>query len=220
MTADERLRKGEWAVARVPLSTCHRLERAHHYARGGSKAGIGYGLFHADAPLACVGVAHYNMCQREQGDLAWPPTAHGGGWREVWTLHRLAIAPDVPRNACTFLIARSSRLIARDAGACCLLSYADTRMGHTGAIYRGANWEYTGLVRGDKTWIDPATGRQVAQRRGNRTMTDAEMRALGYEDCGYWPKHRYRYIIPAPRRHGAATQPTLYDRYERLEAAR
>lgn len=201
MTSKESLRKADYCVSPVPLSTAWRAEALWHYARSGSKAGKAYGLVRR-GDGACVGVAHYNMCQREQGDLAWR-----GGWREVWTLHRLAIAPEAPANAASFLIRRSARLLARDVGCRCLLSYADTWQGHTGHVYRAAGWEYTGLVRGDKTWTDPGSGRLVAQRRGNRTLTDEEMRARGYTDQGYHDKHRYRLLLPAPR-----SPRTLFDR--------
>jgi hypothetical protein len=201
---DERLRKEDYTVRPVPLLTAHHACMRWHYARGGSKAGKAYGLFARAGDGSCLGVAHYNVPQREQGDLAWE-----GGWREVWVLHRLAIDPAVPHNACTFLIMRSVRLLARDTGCRCVLSYADTWQGHQGRIYRGANWEYTGLVAGDKTWTDPRTGRLVAQRRGNRTLTDAEMAARGYQDHGYHPKHRYRLLLKQPR-----PARTLFDRVQ------
>lgn len=186
--------RAEHCVLPVPLSTCHRLEALYHYAKGGSKAGKGYGLFRRNDTLTCLGVAHYNVPQREAGNKAW-----SAGWREVWTLHRLVVVPGVPTNAASYLIAASAKMIARDTGCRCLLSYADTWQGHEGRIYRAANWEYCGLVRGDSTWIDPTTGRMVAQRRGNRTFTDAEMRERGYVCEGYHPKHKYRLVLPERR---------------------
>jgi hypothetical protein len=71
----------------------------------------------------------------------------------VLCLSRLAILPDVPANACSFLLARSRRLIDDKAWPC-LVTYADEWRGHTGAIYRADNWQYEGLTRPERTLSD------------------------------------------------------------------
>jgi hypothetical protein len=47
------------------------------------------------------------------------------------------LEPDVPPNACSFLLSKSTRLIDTKRWHT-LVTYADSWRGHTGAIYRAA----------------------------------------------------------------------------------
>jgi hypothetical protein len=119
-------------------------------------------------------------------------------WQGVLSLSRLAVAEGEPQNTTTLLLGGSMRRVMRDPRWHTFLTYADTRQGHTGAIYRATNWEYLGEVAGASAWIDPATGRQVASK-ATVSRTVAEMLALGYERLKPSRKHKFVFHIPRKR---------------------
>lgn len=60
---------------------------------------------------------------------------------ETWELARLWIDDCIPKNAETWMIGKSIRYIRRHCQSIkALVSYADPSAGHTGIIYRAANW--------------------------------------------------------------------------------
>lgn len=114
----------------------------------------------------------------------------------VLALTRLVVQPGEPTNAASFILGASIRSIRADGRFKCLLTYADTRLGHTGAIYRATNWVYCGLTkRAHATWIDPRTGQEVSRMRGRKTMRKPEMLAKGYEYVGRFKKHKFIYLL-------------------------
>jgi hypothetical protein len=162
------------------------LCEAHHYAKGCANTAIyRHGLYRADDFFAPVtGVA-----------LWMPPTKVAAqsvhhDWQGVICLSRLAITPDTPPNAASYLLGRSIRIIKADRRFHTLLTYADTAQGHTGAIYKATNWTHVGLTKGEPTW-KTADGRQVSRKSASWSRTGAEMQALGYTQHPAAPKHKF-----------------------------
>jgi hypothetical protein len=179
------LRKGDWVVEDVPLSVARDFISLHHYSKGCSN----------------TRVYTHGLVKKEDGKLygvaMWlPPTkvaaesVNKDNWQKVLSLTRLACCPDAPKNAASFLMASSIRKIRDDGRFVSLVTYADVRMGHSGAIYKATNWDYVGEMRGSPAWVDPATGRQVA-RKSTKSRNTAEMLALGYECLGVFGKHKF-----------------------------
>jgi hypothetical protein len=100
----------------------------------------------------------------------------------------MAIDPAVPRNACSFLLARSRKLIDRERWPA-LVTYADEWQGHLGGIYRATNWEYAGKTKPEATWT--LDGRMLARKHGPKTRTKDEMLALGAVMIGRFAKHKF-----------------------------
>lgn len=176
----------EWEVAPVEIDRAHELVRDFHYAKGASNTAV---YLHGLYP---VGWHWYSQCV----GVAWwiPPTLHAakatypsnpGG---VLVLSRLAIDPDVPRNACSFLLAGSRRLIDSERWPC-LVTYADEWQGHTGAIYRADNWQYAGRTKPERGYV--INERMTARKAGGKTRTHAQMLALGAECVGAHAKHKF-----------------------------
>lgn len=183
----ERLRRADWEVRPVTLAIATALVAAHHYAGGGSNTGVYFhGLFRKGEfwDNNCVGVAWW-MPPTKAAALATYPE----NWQGVLTLSRLVIVPDVPKNAATFLLAASRRLIDRRKWPC-LLTYADEMQGHTGTIYRADNWEYCGMTKPENRYT--LNGRMVSRKAGPTTRTHAQMLALGAICVGASAKHKYR----------------------------
>lgn len=184
-----KLRKAEWTVRPVNIAIARRLVTREHYARGASNSATYlHGLFPAGA-----------FWDEEVRGVAWwiPPTrsaaeaTHPDDWKGVLSLSRLVIQADVPPNGASFLIGASMRLIDR-ARWPCLVTYADTMQGHTGAIYRATNWRYVGLTPPKRTFA--IKGRMRSIKGGGFTRTFAEMAALGAEDLGMHAKHKFVHV--------------------------
>lgn len=182
----KRLRKGEWEVRAVAIDIARALVKRYHYARGASNtATFLHGLFRKGAfwDAECVGVAWWIPPTRSAAEATHPEN-----WKGVLALSRLVVAPNVPKNACTFLLARSVRLIPV-ADWPCLVTYADDWRGHTGRIYRASNWRYVGKTGAEETFT--VGGVMTARKAGGRTRTRSEMIALGARSEGRHAKHKF-----------------------------
>jgi hypothetical protein len=180
-----RLRKEDWEVRDASLDAARAMVKEHHYAKGGSN----------------TAVYIHGLYNRQSGDLhgiAWwlPPTrvacesVNKEKWKQVLGLTRMVMLPGVPKNACSFLLARSERTIKRDRRFVSLVTYADESQGHDGLVYKAANWTYVGRTGPYPRWIDPTTGQQVAVK-ATVTRTKQQMLDLGYVKQGSFHKHKY-----------------------------
>lgn len=163
------------------------LVTRHHYARGASKQAVAvHGLFAREDSFwdqRCRGVAWWLPPSR-----AVAVSLGGGTPTGVLGLSRLAVAPDVPGNAATFLMARSMRLIDRSRWPV-FVTYADTWRGHTGAIYRATGWREDGRTVAKPVYT--LHGRLVSAQAADRTRTHAEMIGMGATFEGRFPKIRF-----------------------------
>lgn len=180
------LKRDDYTVRDVGIDVGRKLCQEHHYARGASNSATYlHGLFRADDIFEwqCLGVAWWIPPTRSAAEATYPER-----WTGVLNLSRLVIAPEVPSNACTFLLARSRHLIDRAAWPC-LVTYADEWRGHKGAIYRADNWDYVGMTRPERVYT--IGDRMVSRKAGGHTRTHAEMLALGAVMVGAFAKHKF-----------------------------
>jgi hypothetical protein len=188
----EKLRSSDWVVQPVSLITAAELVRFEHYAKGGpNTASYTHGLFRRGdfMDAQCRGVAWWKNVSRPAGLATYPEN-----WNGVLGLTRLVVVPGVPKNAASFLLAHSRRMIDRKRWPC-LVTWADTAEGHTGAIYRADNWEYMGLSAPEPMFR--INGRMTARRAGPVTRTHAQMLVLGAERYMSQGKHKFRHLRPA-----------------------
>ena len=187
---EDRLRSAEWEVRPVRPETARLLIESEHYTHHTSNT-VTYchGLFRVGEfwEYNCAGVAWWIPPTKSAALATYPDD-----WQGVLSLSRLVIVPDVPKNACSFLLARSMKLIDRHRWPC-LVTYADEWQGHTGGIYRATNWDYVGLTKGEMTF--QKDGKVIAKKRGNLTRTYAEMEALGAQQVGRFAKHKFVHIV-------------------------
>jgi hypothetical protein len=188
-----RLIKEEWEVRSVAIDVARELVRRYHYAKGASNTRTYlHGLFRKGELFddACAGVAWWIPPTRSAAEATYPKN-----WQGVLALSRLVVAPDVPKNACTFLMARSAALIPATEWPC-LVTYADDWRGHTGTIYRASNWQYVGKTDAEETYT--IGGVMTARKAGGHTRTKSEMLALGAQCEGKHAKHKYVLIRERP----------------------
>jgi hypothetical protein len=200
----ERLKAGDFEVRDVNPKRAREFIAAHHYSKGCSNTGVyWHGLFQRGGD-DLLGVAQWLPPTRPAAE-----SVNKHHWRRVLSLSRLAVRPDVPPNGATFLMGRSIRLIRREGRWVSLVTYADTFMGHTGAIYRATNWTYIGEMKGSPRYED-ADGKQVA-RLSTKSRTHQQMLDLGYRCVGVFNKHKFVIHLPMkvarlPRAKGAQGQ--------------
>jgi len=187
------LKRSDYIVRTVSLQTCQRLVQLYHRQGGGSNTAIfRHGLFHKKRAVFeadCLGVAWWIPPTKDAAQASYD-----GDWRRVLCLHRLVCVPWAPRNAASFLLAQSIKLIKATGRWDCLITYASTRFGHDGGIYRATNWEFVGYTQPEPVWVNQ-WGHEVARKAGPHTRTKAEMEALGYRMVGRYPKLKFRMLL-------------------------
>lgn len=212
----ETLHKGDWLIAPVPLPKARRFVARHHYAGGASNTATHLsGLFRrSDYELCGVawwipptrgaavallrGLREERLCAfaRLNPPALWLALLAAALRSEfsdpnaVLSLSRLALSPDAPKNAATFLLMNSVKELGERWRV--LVTYADTWRGHTGHIYRAAGWTHLGLSKPEKTYV--RGGVMASRKCGPKTHTHAEMLSSGAECVGSFAKHRFRLV--------------------------
>lgn len=72
---------------------------------------------------------------------------------QVIELRRLCCVGDTPKNAESFFIGKSLRLLKKDWGKGLVVSYADKEHGHAGTIYKASNFKQLADIKGAKVII-------------------------------------------------------------------
>lgn len=115
----------------------------NHYSHKwnfGSFGVFNFGIFRADEPDRCLGVAVYGYMKNMNAKLFIHPNPKA--W--MCELNRLWIDDCLGKNAETVLIAASIKLIRQiDPNVVAIQSFADGRLG-CGTIYKAANFKYFG----------------------------------------------------------------------------
>lgn len=180
------LSKHDYEVRTAPFADCRDLISRIHYSGGCANTAVfRHGLFRRE-DNRLVGAALW------MPPLAAAAKSHNPQEpRRVITLSRLAIEDDIPRNAESFLVGRSIRLIRADGRYNTLITFADDFARHTGGIYHALGFEYLGPSKEGHTWVN-AEGVRRGKKRGPRNLTNAEMEAEGFTLVSEDIKHRFR----------------------------
>jgi hypothetical protein len=184
MTTFAKLRRQDWEVRDAPLAAAQALVKEFHYSKGGSNTAVYvHGL--------------YNKATGALHGVAWwlPPTkvacqsVNKEAWTKVLALTRLVLTPNTPKNAASYLLGASVKMIRKGGRFMSLVTYADESQGHTGGIYKASNWVYVGKTGPYPRWVT-LEGRQVAAK-ATVNRTKAQMEALGHKKVGSFFKHKF-----------------------------
>lgn len=126
------------SFTRSDVSSVRGLFDAHHYAGFGRPAKAVYAAFVGGSIIAAVKIAS----PVRQGIAGTFGLSHG----EVLELDRMCIDPKFQKkNVGSFLLSRVIRSVRSDfPNVKKLVSFADPRFGHSGTVYKAANWKYVG----------------------------------------------------------------------------
>lgn len=161
----------------------------HHYLHRKSTCSYAFGLIENETDnivgVVVYGVpASYTLCRGVCGIEES---------KNVYELTRLWVDDSVPKNGESYLIGNTIKLVDREI----IVSYADTKEGHTGLVYQATNWFYTGLTK-KSTYltVEGQDGRHSRHSLGkHRTLAEAEededIKLVRKERS---QKHRYVYF--------------------------
>lgn len=187
------INKLEWIVRSIDLSVARELVTKYHYSKGATNTRVyTHGLFLKSDQffdLSCLGVAWWLPPTKNAAIATYPE----GDWRKVISLTRLVVHPSVPKNGASFLMANSIKLIDKIKWKC-LVTYADTWQGHTGAIYKATNWEYMGETKPSPVFVN-GDGVMMGRKRGGKNLTVKELAELGFINQGNHIKHKFRFLL-------------------------
>ena len=144
-------------VAHVSAETLHDMVRAHYLHKYPAFQTCSLGMFHG--PFV-VGMVVFSEAPRETSKR------YGG---LSWELARLWVRDDVPLNGESWLISKAVKHVRMaHPEVKFLVSYADPSAGHTGLIYKAANWTQDGRTDQERKkprndMLDPETGRKYSR---------------------------------------------------------
>jgi len=134
-----------WEVHPVSYTDAMSIIVKNHYLHRKAPASYCFGLF--DNWGSLLGVVTY-------GTPASPSLCKGIAGEDekehVVELTRLWIADITPKNAESFLIGRSLKLLPDDVNI--VVSFAEIQAGHVGTVYQATNWIYTGMSDRHVEW--------------------------------------------------------------------
>lgn len=159
-----------------------------HYSASGGRAGINIGACLNGKLIACC---RYCPPTRKQSADRLGLSQH-----ELRELTKFAIHPHYQKkNLATWFLSRTYCYVPH--GAKCLLSFADETFGHTGTIYKSANWQYDGVVPADYVYMDSMgyiTHKRTLWGHAKKMRITESAYA---QDNGYvqmWGKQKHRFV--------------------------
>jgi len=102
---------------------------------------------------------------------AWKKFANAEA--KVLELRRLVLLDEAERNSESRVVGAALRWLKKNTVVEVVVSYADPAYGHSGTIYKAANFTYVGISGKDTGFRDPQTGR-VYHSRALRTKYKGE----------------------------------------------
>lgn len=133
--------------------------------------------------------------------MGWP-TARQQNNKYTYEIKRLVLLDEAPKNSESWFISKCLKYIKNyDQNIKVIITYADSRFGHTGVIYKASNFIYKGTNKpGGGTYIingQEKHGRHVYKDipKGQRNL--ATLKKV-YKDVQYLPrsiKHFYIYKL-------------------------
>lgn len=178
-----------YSVVPIALESAALLVEAFHYAGSSpSAATVCYGFARKEAPDDLLGAAIFRPAPLGSAKKECPDDPQA-----VLCLSRFVLVPDMPYNAASYFLSRCLQLLKSERRWASVLSYADTWQEHVGTIYKATNWESLGLTVPQPVWT--LDGKFIGKRRGKKSLTDADLRAMGATFHGKFSKHIYRYSL-------------------------
>ena len=208
---------GKLLIKSVPKEEAKRMIVENHYSHKWNEGGFGkynFGVFRAEEPDKCLGVAVYGYMKNPRAKIFTHPNPKA--W--MCELNRMWIDDTLGHNAESVLIAASIKLLRRsDPNIVAVQSFADGRLG-CGTIYKASNFKYFGLHY-TKFLRNKRTGEIIHQQIAtNTTSPSAYLRAnIAYliGDLEILQVKTYRYIYPLCKHFRFITAEKPYPQYDK-----
>ena len=190
---------------------------ANHYSHKWNEGGFGkynFGIFRAEAPDDCLGVAVYGYMKIPRAKLFTHPNPNA--W--MCELNRMWIDDTLGKNAESVLIAASLKLLRKaDPNIVAVQSFADGRLG-CGTIYKASNFRYYGFHY-TRFLRNKRTGEMIHEQiLTTTTSPTGYLRSnIAYliGDLEVFQVKTYRYIYPLCKRFRFNGPEKPYPQYEK-----
>lgn len=141
----------------IPAKIANDFIKKHHYSgKVVPNSTLHFGAF-LDGKLH--GVMSYDASINKKGTMN---LVEGTGWNEFIELNRMAFDEYLPRNSESYCIAKSIKLIKKNAPQIkWIISFADGTQCGDGTIYRASNFVLTDIRKNEALKINPETGEKV-----------------------------------------------------------
>lgn len=141
----------------IPAKIANDFIKKHHYSgKVVPNSTLHFGAF-LDGKLH--GVMGYGASINKKGTMN---LVEGTGWNEFIELNRMAFDEYLPRNSESYCIAKSIKLIKKNAPQIkWIISFADGTQCGDGTIYRASNFVLTDIRKNEALKINPETGEKV-----------------------------------------------------------
>lgn len=160
----------ECVVSPCAFSEIRAFLETHHYSHSVNGVKVAY-CFRVDAPGGLVGALLFGA----MSTTAW--RRFGAREAEVVELRRMVLLDRVGPNAESRVVSWTLRWLSTHApGVRIVVSYADPAHGHSGVLYRAANFQYRGLSGKDVGFRDRETGRVYHSRALRTRGADGEFK--------------------------------------------
>jgi very-short-patch-repair endonuclease/transposase len=161
-----------------------------HYQHHG-RHGVDFGAYYDDKLIALVRLASVGRIETA--------TSLGYDHSEVLELTRMCIHPKYHNeNMGSWFLSRAEKLVRQARpDVKCLVSFADTSYGHTGAVYKASNWELHATVKPNYFYVD-STGwvmhkKTLWNHSKKMGMTETEY-ATQYGYRKQWGREKLKFI--------------------------
>lgn len=183
MDYSDRLKKNDYIVTDILARDARKIIEKYHYSGSASKtATYVHGMINKITGDV-VGVTWWIPAIKKAAVATCP-----NNWMGVLCLSRMVIIPNVPKNACSFLLSRSTKMIDRKRWPC-LVTYADEWKNHLGTIYKASNWTYAGKTKRNPTWTKD--GKLISVKSDDHSRTVSQMINMGCKLEGRFSKLKF-----------------------------
>jgi hypothetical protein len=180
----------DYSIRLIPCLDAKDFIHTHHYSQGSHyRPAPNYGLFDGENLIGVLMIA--TPCSERVR-----ASVFGADYKtHVSELHRLAILDNTPKNTESWFISRCLKMLRQDKPELwCLVSFADTTVGHKGTIYRASNAIYAGMTQ-PQTFYEDETGRLRHPRQCGVNISKADALAKGWTPVKRQAKHRFLFIL-------------------------
>lgn len=212
---------GRLLIKQVDKELAKELIVKNHYSHKWNNPSFGlynFGIFHAEEPDRCLGVAAYGYVKNPNCKLFTPPENNPKAW--MCELNRMWISDELGRNAESILISTSLKMLQRlDPNIIAVQSFADGRLG-CGTIYKAANFRYYGYH-----WTRFLYNRRSGEISHDQNFTNTTSKSVYLRhnvsyllgDYETFKVKTYRYIYPFVKNFKCRLKQKPYPTYEKGE---
>lgn len=154
---------------KIRSDNANRIFEKNHYAHRAVPISECFGAYKSDSMRTLVGAISFGKPSSNSlcVGCCGKENAH-----RIFELNRLWMSDEAPRNSESRFIGWSLRMLKKLHPEWILVSYADSKQNHNGAIYRATGWTYTGLSAERSEWKSKTMNKHPKTLTKSRTWEE------------------------------------------------